>query len=335
MASENQKLKLFHLARILEEETDEEHGLTREQITDMLTQLGIKVERKTFYDDIKCLKRIGYDIVSYNTGASTQYSLASREFEDAELLLLADAIHSSKFLTKTKASALIRKIAKHGSKHLDSELKKKVFVEGRIRNQNESVFYNLDAIHTALARKRKVSFLYFKYDTDKKPALQHNGERYLVTPVQLMYMDDFYYLIAYSDKHEGFTTYRLDRMRKIETEDEPATKNDKIASFDVSKFQQRVFGMFSGEAVDVVLRVDVSIMSSVIDRFGKEVTAEPSQDGSHALVYATVMQAPTFYGWLATFGDKIVIEEPASLREGYRQHLEEILSAYASSGSQK
>lgn len=327
MASENQKLKLFYLVQIFEEETDAEHGLTREEITQLLAAHDIRVERKTFYNDIKRLQGFGYDIVSYTCEGTTRYSLASRDFEETELLLLADAIQSSKFLTQRKSSALIGQIGKLGSRHLAAELKKRIFVEGRIRNQNESVFYSLDAVHRALVEGKKVSFKYFKYDGNKKPVFQHDGERYLETPVQLMYMDDLYYLITWNDKHESFTTYRLDRMRSIEISDEDATVNEVIRSFDVSKFQQRVFGMFTGEAVDVTLRVNASIMSAIVDRFGKDVRAEIIDD-DHVRVHATVMQAPTFYGWLATFGTKIVVEAPESMRKAYAGYLAEIMQEY-------
>lgn len=327
MASENQKLKLFYLVQIFEEETDADHGLTREEITQLLAEHDIRVERKTFYDDVKRLQGYGYDIVSYSCEGTTRYALASRDFEDTELLLLADAVQSSKFLTQRKSSALIEQIGRLGSRHLAAELKKHIFVEGRIRNQNESVFYSLDAIHRALVNGKKVSFKYFKYDINKKPVFQHDGERYLETPVQLMYMDDFYYLITWNDKHESFTTYRLDRMRNIAVSAEEATDNEQIRSFDVSKFQQRVFGMFSGEPVNVTLRVNAGIMSAIIDRFGKGVETQVV-DGDHVRVRATVMQAPTFYGWLATFGTQIVIEEPASLRTAYAEHLAAIAQEY-------
>ena len=328
MASDNQKLKLFYLLKILKEETDAEHSLTRAQLTAKLAAYDIKVERKTFYDDIKHLQDFGCDIVAFKQGINTSYALVEREFQETELLLLADAVQSSKFLTQRKSKALIKQIGALGGKHLARELSKKIYVEGRIHNQNESVFYNLDAVHRALISGTKVSFSYFKYNAGKEAVLQHDGEPYVVTPVQLMYMDDFYYLIAFDDGHDDFTTYRLDRMRSIEVTDIEATTNSKISSFDVSKFQQRVFGMFSGEPVEVTLRVDASVMSAVVDRFGKDIESAASQDGSYAIVSAYVMKAPTFYGWLATFGTKIVIEQPESLRADYCAYLDEVRAAY-------
>lgn len=85
--------------------------------------------------------------------------------------------------------------------------------------------------------------------------------------------------------------------------------------------------MFSGEPVAVTLRVKLGVMSSVVDRFGKDVICQPLSE-TEALVKATVMKAPTFYGWLATFGNQITIEEPQSLKDAYLEHLKGIVQAY-------
>ena len=43
------KLKLLHLARIFERETDDDHGLTAPQIIGKLAELGVNAERKTLH----------------------------------------------------------------------------------------------------------------------------------------------------------------------------------------------------------------------------------------------------------------------------------------------
>lgn len=326
MAGAAQKLKILHLIRILETQTDDEHGLTGPQIIEKLAELGIEIERKTLYRDLDALREFGYDVQKYHR-RTVEYGLASRDFEDGELRLMADAVQSSKFLTKRKADKLVNEIAKLGSMQLADDLRKRIHVEGRIRSQNESVFYNLDAIQRAITAKKKVEFQYFKHDEAKNRVLQHNGEKYCETPVQLVYMDDCYYLIAWNDKHAGFANYRVDRMLRINVSTQEATRNEQIATFDVAKYQQRVFGMFSGEAVQVTLTVKASAMSAVMDRFGKDVASTPSGEGE-CRVSATVMEAPTFFGWLTQFGSDVVIEAPQSLRRSYADYLQAILKSY-------
>ena len=186
MATTAQKLKLMYLAKLLESETDDEHGLTGPQIIQRLAELGIAVERKTLYRDLDCLREFGYNIVKYQR-SPIEYGLASREFQESELLLLADAVQSSRFLTERKSNALVKAIGKLGSKYLADDLRRNLHVEGRIRSQNESVFYNIDAIQRAISAKKKVRFRYFKYDNRKKRVLQRDGRFYEETPLHLVY----------------------------------------------------------------------------------------------------------------------------------------------------
>ena len=67
------------------------------------------------------------------------------------MLLLADAVQSSRFLTERKSNALVKAIGKLSSKYLADDLRRNLHVEGRIRSQNESVFYNIDAIQRAIS----------------------------------------------------------------------------------------------------------------------------------------------------------------------------------------
>ena len=135
MATTAQKLKLMYLAKLLGNETDDEHGLTGPQIIQRLAELGIAVERKTLYRDLDCLREFGYNIVKYQR-SPIEYGLASREFQESELLLLADAVQSSRFLTERKSNALVKAIGKLGSKYLADDLRRNLHVEGRIRSQN-------------------------------------------------------------------------------------------------------------------------------------------------------------------------------------------------------
>lgn len=326
MSAVDQKLKMLHLVRILEEETDADHGLTGPQLIERLAECGVEVERKTLYRDIEALCEFGYDVQKCRA-LKIEYRLMSRKFEDGELLLMADAVQSSKFLTKRKSEALVKNIAKLGSNHLASSLQKHIHVEGRIKTQNESVFYNVDAIQRAISEKRKVEFLYYKYDEHKKLTPQRDGRVYVETPVQLVYIDDFYYLVVWNEKHGDFATYRVDRMKRITVSEEEAVRNERIATFDVEKYEQRVFGMFKGDPVTVTLLVGASAMNSVIDRFGPSLNSAPAGEGC-ARVNVTVLEAPTFFGWLAQFGTNVVIEKPESLKDSYVRFLQEIVGAY-------
>ena len=111
MKRSNQKLKLMYLAKILLENTDEEHTITVPEMIAELDKLGISAERKSIYDDLEYLRLFGLDICSRKS-RTTDYFIASRDFELPELKLLVDSVQSSKFITRKKSMELISKIEK-------------------------------------------------------------------------------------------------------------------------------------------------------------------------------------------------------------------------------
>ena len=170
MAINRQKLKLLYLMRMLEEETDAERGLTMAQIIGKLEALGISAERKSIYRDIEALREFGVDVRTYQR-APVEYAVEHRAFAFAELQLLVDAVQSSRFLTQRKSDALVEGVKQLASRRQRALLDKRVHVEGRIKMQNESVFGSVDRIQEAIALKRRISFVYFKYDAAKRKAL--------------------------------------------------------------------------------------------------------------------------------------------------------------------
>lgn len=326
MAVNRQKLKLLYLMRMLQEETDSEQGLTMADILERLEAQGITAERKSIYRDIEALREFGVDVRTYQR-APVEYAVEQRDFALPELTLLVDAVQSSRFLTQRKSDALVAGVKRLASKRQRKLLDKRVHVEGRIKMQNESVFYSVDRIQEALAKRRKLSFTYFKYDAAKKKVPQHGGGRYVETPVQLVYSDGYYYLVAYNEKHDGFPHYRVDRMDDIEVLDEPACRNERIATFDTEELEASAFGMYNGAAVSATFLVTDEAMGAMIDRFGKDVESVPAGEGT-AHVYAQVMESPSFFGWLAQFGDRVLIEKPATLVGAYRAYLAAIVASY-------
>ena len=202
-----------------------------------------------------------------------------------------------------------------------------MFVGGRVKSQNDSVFRNVDAIQEAIAAKRKVTFTYASYDCSAHLRLRNKGQTYTQTPVQLMYSDGFYYLVCFSDKYNDFANYRIDRMRNIGVSDERASRNAAIATFDVNEYEQRMFNMYAGESLQVTLRVKESAMNAIVDRFGKDVQVDDAGDGT-ARVSVVVMGTPVFFGWVSQFEGQVVIEQPTSLRKTYANYLRSLLESY-------
>lgn len=321
------KTKILYLKDILLEETDDQHGLTMPQLIEKLEEKGIGAERKAIYHDLDILKNYGLDIIKRGAGRSLEYAIGERYFELPELLLLTDAVQSSRFLTDKKSKTLIKKLKDLASRPQRKLLDKHMHVENRIKMQNESVYYNIDTIQDAIRQKKQISFQYFMYGVSKQEVFRRNGQFYQESPVELVYTNDCYYLVSYNSKHDDFVVYRVDRMLNIQALDELIPSNKKINAFDAQEFSARAFGMFSGEPCEAEILAEASIIPAIIDRFGKDVLMY-LQDEDHATIHVKILKSDVFFGWVAQFGDKVRLTKPASLAEEYQAYLQSILDCY-------
>jgi len=133
------KLKLLYLTKIMLDKTDPQNSITTDVIIDELAAYGIKAERKAIYDDLKKLEIFGIDIEKTKS-KTTGYFVASRQFTLPELKLLVDAVQSSRLITPKKSDELIQKLSSLTSVAQAKQLKRQVFVSGRAKALNESVY---------------------------------------------------------------------------------------------------------------------------------------------------------------------------------------------------
>lgn len=322
-----QKLKVLHLMDILRTETDPRHGLTMPQIIERLSARGVGAERKGLYRDIETLREFGMDIRQLKR-QPVQYALAERDFELSQLMLLIDAVQSSRFLSDGASDALVRSVRQLASAEERKALDKQVHVHGRPENQDQSDFVAVDLLQEAISGKSKVSFLYYKYGAGKERIAKRGGAVHVVTPMNLTYSDASYYLVAYSASDGEVRNYRIDRMGQLEVTGESAERNGAIASYDPVEDARTAFAMCGGERMVATIRVDARLMDAVIDRFGRNVDAAPSDGGQTSTVTVRVRENPALYGWLAALGDGAEVLRPKALRDGFTEWIEGILRRY-------
>ena len=58
----NQKFKLYRLAQLMLEQTDDEHYITMPEILAGLGNYGITADRKSIYQDLKDLEVLGIEV---------------------------------------------------------------------------------------------------------------------------------------------------------------------------------------------------------------------------------------------------------------------------------
>ena len=317
--SPNQKTKLLHLARMLLRQTDEDHPLTVAQIIQELERQGIKAERKSVYDDLEALRLFGLDVQS-RKGKAPGWFVGAREFELPEVKLLMDAVQSSRFITQKKSDILIRKLESLASVHQARQLQRQVYVSGRIKVMNESIYYNVDKLHTAIAGQKAITFKYFDYDIDRRKVFHHEGKRYLVSPYGLIWNSENYYLVAFDHANRDMRHYRVDKMTEIAITGLAREGKEQYPDFQLAQYGQKHFGMYSGREVKVTLRGRRDKAGLVWDRFGQEVILIP--DGpDHFTVTLPVVMSPQFFGWLFGLDGGLTLVGPHEAVYAYRQRL--------------
>ena len=193
----NQKFKLYRLAQIMLEKTDEEHYITMPEIMESLAEYNITADRKSIYTDLRDLSVLGIEVEGEPIGNRYHYHVVSRTFELPELKLLVDAIQSSKFITEKKSNTLIKKLEKMVSEYEAQKLQRQVYVSGRIKTMNESIYYTVDAIHNAISENKKIKFQYYQWNVKKEMELRHNGAWYHISPWGLSWDDENYYRLRF------------------------------------------------------------------------------------------------------------------------------------------
>lgn len=324
----NQKFKLSFLSRIMLQKTDDEHSLTMPQIIAELEKYDITAERKSVYQDFQDMTdKLGIEIIKEQIGRETYYHVGAREFELAEVKLLIDAIQSSKFITQTKSRELITKIKNFVSEYQARELQRQVFINDRVKNMNESVYYNVDDIYNAINQNRKIRFKYYKWSVEKKLVPRHNGAWFVVSPWALTWDDENYYMVAFDDLEHKIKHYRVDKMMRISVEEEMREGKEIFKNFDMAAYSKATFGMYSGNRRKVHIQFPNNMCGVFIDRFGKEIRIRKVDEDS-SIVAVDVAISPQFYGWIFSLGRAVKVVGPEEVVKQMRLAAKDFAANY-------
>ena len=315
--SSNQKLKLIYLMKILLERTDETHSITMPEIIDALAAYDISAERKSLYNDIENLRVYGLDVIGTQEDRTYSYHIGNRQFELAELKLLVDSVQSAK----------LKKIEGFASKYEASQLQRQVFVAGRVKTMNESIYYNVDRIHAAIAENSRITFQYFQWNVDKKMELRHDGALYEVSPWSLSWDNENYYLIAYDSNEKIIKHFRVDKMLHIKSNGKGREGRQVFKSFDMAAYARKMFGMYGGKEEWVRIECDNSFAGVMIDRFGKEVSMIRLDDKRFA-VNVEVAVSRQFLAWIIGLGEGVKLVGPDNVVEMMNAEIDRLIKQY-------
>lgn len=327
MATNDQKLRILYLMHIMLKKTDEKHILNATDLCRILSkEYGIDVDRRTIYSDINTLDRYGMNIIQLK-GKNSGYYVGMRKFELPELKLLVDAVQSSKFITEKKSRDLICKLETLCSEAEAKQLSQQVVIYNRPKTKNETIYYNVDQIHSAIYYNRQVAFQYAEWTAKKELHLRKNGAFYIVSPWSLNWDDENYYLIAYDEMKEKIKHYRVDKIQHINVLEAERKGKECFEGFNLAAFAKKTFGMYGGRDVKVTLLCHNELAGVVLDRFGQDIWMIP-EGKKYFKTSVMVTVSRQFFGWITGIGNKMQIIAPEDIREEYKEYLQEVLLKY-------
>ena len=346
--SENQKLKSLLVEKVLLHETDEEHALSSTDIIAHLGLYGIDAERHGVARDINALINlldaeagIGIDDEDENAGLLLGYEIEydaslrgykaiNRSVDINDLILLADCIHATRFITKSQENALIDALAHLCSKHQAERLHENNIVTiDRVRTKNKDMVQIIGTINEAIEVGCKITMRYLRYTLKKKEHPEPRKEPYKLSPFKLIMNDGFYYLLAYSDEKQRILTFRLDRMTNVSLTAEAREGEKLFREIGMSGFTKRVFNMFRGRTEHVGIRFIMSKLDTVIDRFGTGPdTIYTPVDAHHFILRTDVEISDAFFSWISGFRGGAVLIEPESVVDKYKAFLKDNAKKY-------
>ncbi|MBR3678942.1 MAG: WYL domain-containing protein [Oscillospiraceae bacterium] len=313
MAENNQKIKLLRIMEFLRAESTEGKPVSTSQIISYLNSIHISCERRTLYKDMDMLIESGANIVKTELGRENAYYMNEVSFSLAEVKTLIDAVQAANFIPADKTADLVEKLLSYAGVRRSEIVRDNIIFFNNHKHSNQDIYENIEQIELAIRKKKQVSFYYFDLDEKRNRVYRKEKKRYITDPVALVFSEDNYYLVAYSQKYQNAVNYRVDRMDTVEVEEEPICEEALIKKRKTETYTEQVFKMYNGEAGLVTMEFAPDKLGVIYDKFGENIEVRHADKG-WLKIKVTVQISPTFWGWIYQLGDQIKIVSPKGVK---------------------
>lgn len=212
LLSSSSILRLVYLYQYLIQHTDSEHQLSTAELTRILKEkYGITYARNTISNDLIVLRESDLHIC-YTASTQNKYYYDGQPFELGQLKILADAIAAAIFINTYISRQLIAKLLTLTNEENAMQLRRHVDVEGFVKSESRAGYGSVDVVNSAIDLHRKIQLNYADYDAEKNLILMNNGLPYTVSPYELFWDGDFYYMREFCDERMQMRNIRLDRI---------------------------------------------------------------------------------------------------------------------------
>lgn len=314
---------IIYIYEVLKKYSDVDHILSVKDIIKYVKEeFDETVEDRTVRRNIRVLiEKLDIDIETFKENRQG-YFLRTKDFEFSEIKMMIDLLHYSKFMEKAFSDEIAEKLKGLLSKYEQETINETERIEvysKNIKTINKDVLNNIEVLSNSIKSKTKVEFEYYRYDINKKLKLEKTKR---VSPYAILCENEFYYLIAYNEKFNELSYFRLDRIKNIKTTEIESIKTKQS----IKDFVQSSVYMFGGEKQKIELKCDMIILDAVIEKFGIDTEIKKIDDNYFK---ARLNVCPTgLKMWVMQYLNYVEILEPLSMREELKNNLKEILKKY-------
>lgn len=291
------KTLILDILDILKHHSDVDHPLSQKDIENILErEYGVTADRKAIKRNldalqtkysrlVKCGKITKRSRINKETGQLEDNDIMSdfyydSIFTDGELQLLIESVIASDFIPYNHGKELIDKLSHLRSKHFSSKVRSITRLSLN-KTKNQQLFLSIELLDEAIQRRKKISFKYIEYGTDKKehPKMRNDGtvREYIASPYKMAIKNGQFYLICNYDKYDDISNYRVDRMRDIALLDETVRLYDTLngsngRQINLEQYMSEHLYMFTSDLERVQMQIPKDMISDIIDMFGFDVS---------------------------------------------------------------
>lgn len=188
--------RLLAVARLLCDFTDENEGLTSQEIARVLSRLsGSNVAENSVRADLDALAScspFGAEVIKPGRGEKTGYRCAAKPFSSHDSSLLMGMVRTSKFVNEEQRARLCAKLEEIMSDRELEEMVESIFVDERETHEGMNALAAMVAASSAIRNNEQLCFRYRRHlmNGDELIDRQISSE----DPVCLVYSFGHYYL---------------------------------------------------------------------------------------------------------------------------------------------
>jgi len=260
-----------------------------------------------------------------------RYYLAELSFNPAELALLSIAAAAAVAIEHLPGrAAVVRAMAKLGF-DIDEETPLSTLVHAPVSGpvSPEQMRDNLELLHEAVARKKRVGLSYVRVSGE--------ASKREFDPYGLYYRQGIWYVVGYCQLRQADRTFHLGRIKSIDivNSGKLATEDFTVPEdFDLSAHVQRRPWEFPNETpVPVTIRLADRLVPAINEIFGSRAEVIRSGDETHVRIMVTYREA--LINAVLPFGAACEVLQPPDLRAQLREIYESLAQRYlpASAGN--